>query len=222
MQQLTLKNAIIMLDNPTSPISECYRSLRINLDFFSVDREIRTIAITSAHRGEGKTTTALNLSVAYAHGGKKVLLIDADLRVPAVGRAFPVMNGKGLTDLLTGRSRLTDVVRETDIDCLSVIMAGSTPPNPSELLASHKMNAILEELSQIYEVIIIDTPPALGLIDAKIMAAKCDGVLLVLECGKVKRSIARKVKEDLVASKANLLGVVLNKNTVPMTEGYYA
>lgn len=204
-------SAIIMQTNPGSPTSEAYRSLRFNIECSVFDRGVQTITITSANRGEGKTTTALNLAVAYTQIGKKVILLDADLRNPSIHLAFGEDNSRGLTSFLTNQSGSNEIIRKTYVENLSIIMSGSKPSNPSELLLSKQMNSLLAELKQSYDLIIVDTPPILTLTDAKIMAAKCDGVLLVVEYGKVKRNIAKKVKEELMLSKAKLMGVVLNK-----------
>lgn len=204
-------SAITMQINPGSPTSEAYRSLRFNIECSVFDRGVKTITITSSNRGEGKTTTALNLAVAYTQIGKRVILIDADLRNPSIHLTFGEDNSRGLTSFLTKQSAANEIIKETYVENLSIIMSGPIPPNPSELLASKQLNSLLDELKMSYDLIIVDTPPILTLTDAKIMAAKCDGVLLVVEYGKVKRNVAQQVKEELMLSKAKLMGVVLNK-----------
>lgn len=211
MPQPSNKSAIIMQNYPNSPTAEAYRSLRFNIEFSVFDREVKTIAITSANRGEGKTTTALNLAVANAQIGKKVILLDADLRKPSIHLTFGGDYNKGLTNFLANHSAANEIIRDSYIDNLSIIKSGPIPSNPSELLASKQMNSLLDELKQNYDLIIVDTPPILMLTDAKILAAKCDGVLLVIEYGKVKRKAAQKVREELMLAKSNLIGVVLNK-----------
>lgn len=200
-----------MHTNPGSPQSDAYRTLRINIEFSAAGREIKTLAITSAYRSEGKTTTALNLAVAYAQVGMKVLLIDADLRKPSIHQAFGMHNSIGLTSVLSRRNKVDEAVRETDIENLSVLPSGPVPVNPSELLASKLLEAVLGELKPKFDVILIDTSPALSIMDARIVAAKSDGVLLVMEYHKVKREEAARLKEDLASVKANILGVALNK-----------
>jgi capsular exopolysaccharide synthesis family protein len=197
--------------NPESPAFEAYRTLRTNIDFSAFDRTVKAITITSANRGEGKTSTALNLAVAYAQAGKKVMLVDADLRKPALHLAFNWENSRGLTNYLANQIAIHEIIRETPIENLSLIVSGHIPPNPSELLASPRMSVLLTELKDKYDIILFDTSPALTLTDAKIMAAASDGVLLVVEYGKVKRDVAKKMKDDLSLVKANLLGIVLNK-----------
>lgn len=216
----TTKTSIVMLSQPDSPASEAYRTLRINLDFAAVDKEVQTIAITSAIRDEGKTATALNLAAAYARAGKKVLLVDADLRKPSIHQAFFGDNGAGLTNLIAMNKETSEVVRHSPIENLSVITSGPLPPSPSELLASHRLDALLKEWKLSYDMILLDTPPSFTLMDARIVAAKCDGTLLVMEYGRVKRAIAKRVKDDLIQVKAQLLGVVLNKINDKETEAY--
>ncbi|MBP1990387.1 CpsD/CapB family tyrosine-protein kinase [Paenibacillus eucommiae] len=211
MPKLSTNSMIIMQLNPNSLISEAYRSLRFNIEFSEFDREVKTIAITSANRGEGKTTTALNLAVAFAQIGRKVILLDVDLRKPSIHLAFGGENIIGLSNFLAGQSTLNEIKRDSYVENLSIIYSGPTPSNPSELLASKQMISLVAELKESYDMVIIDTPPALALTDAKIMAAICDGVLLVVEHGKLKRSIAKKVKDELMFAKANLLGVVWSK-----------
>jgi capsular exopolysaccharide synthesis family protein len=211
MLQPSNKSAIIMQINPNSLTSEGYRSLRFNIEFSATDRKIKTITITSANRGEGKTTIALNLAVAYAQIGKKVVLLDANLRTPSIHLAFGGDNSRGLTNYLTKRSAASEIIQESYIENLSFIMSGPIPTNPSELLASEQMNLLLAELKMNYDMIIVDTPAVLSLTDAKIMATKCDGVLLVVEYGKLKQNVAKRVKEELLLTKATLMGVVMNK-----------
>ncbi|MEX2461061.1 MAG: CpsD/CapB family tyrosine-protein kinase [Paenibacillaceae bacterium] len=211
MSEPSTKTAIIMQVNPNSLTSESYRSLRFNIEFSTLDREIKVITITSANRGEGKTTIALNLAVAYAQVGKRVVILDANLRTPSIHLAFGGDNSRGLTNYLTNRSVMKEIIEKSDVDNLSFIMSGPRPTNPSELLASGRMNALLAELKLNYDLIIVDTPAVLTLTDAKIMAAKSDGVLLVVEYGKLKLNVAKRVKEELLLAKAKLMGVVMNK-----------
>jgi capsular exopolysaccharide synthesis family protein len=204
-------NSIILLSDPGSPVSEAYRTLRINVDFAAVGREMKTIAITSTNREEGKSTTALNLAVANAQVGRNVLLVDADLRKPSIHHVLGMTNSIGLTTLLGELGDGREAIRETYIDNLSVMTSGPIPFNPSELLASTRFDSLLEEWKQAYDLIIIDTPPALSLLDAKIVATKSDGVLLVVQQRKVKRDEASRLMKDLAVVHSKLLGVVINK-----------
>lgn len=211
MRQSMNSTPIMMQLHPNSLVAEAYRALRFNIEFSVSDREVKTIAITSVSRGEGKTTTALNLATAYAQAGKKVILIDADLRNPSAHLAFSDDNRKGLTNILAGQNGTSEVIIETNVQNLSFLAAGPLLLNPSELLASKQMNELLKELKQSYDIIVVDTSPVLPIMDGKIIAAKCDGILLVVEFGKLKRKVAKKVKEDLILAKADLIGVVVTK-----------
>jgi capsular exopolysaccharide synthesis family protein len=215
------RRPIITDVNPKSPISEAYRTLRTNIQFSAVDHEVRTLMLTSAGPGEGKSTTALNLAVTYAQADKKVIIIDADLRKPTLHHSVFKSNRWGLTSLLTQQARLAEVVQETHIENLSVITSGPIPPNPSEILASNGMSKLLEELKESYDIIIIDTPPALAVTDAQIVSTKCDGVILVMDSGKVKRDAAIKAKAQLDHVKARILGVVINNKNRDDAEAYY-
>jgi capsular exopolysaccharide synthesis family protein len=213
-------STVVMQINPDSPTSEAYRSLRFNIESSILHDGIKAIAITSANRGEGKTTTALNLAVAYAQIGKKVLLLDGDLRKPSIHITFGGDSSRGLTSYLTNQSTINEIIHESYVENLSFIISGAIKLGPSELLASEKMNLLLTDLRQNYDLIIIDTPPALMLTDAKVIASKCDGVLLVLEYGKVKRHEAKKLKEELLLAKVKLIGVILNKINNNVEEAY--
>jgi capsular exopolysaccharide synthesis family protein len=220
MPKPSTNSAIIMQTHPDSPASEAYRSLRFNIDSV-FDRHENTIAVSSAGRGEGKTTTATNLAVAYAQIGKKVLLIDADLRHPSIHLSFGGENRTGLTSFLTNQCTINLIIRDSHIQNLSVIVSGPIPPNPSELLASKQMELLLAELTRNYDLIIVDTSPILASSDAKIMAARSDGVLLVVEYGKLKRNVAKKVKEELLLTKTKLLGVAMSKIHKRDAEAYF-
>ncbi len=202
---------MIMQKNPNSAYSEIYRSLRFNLECLARKNKIGTISITSGNKGEGKTTTAVNLAIATAQAGRQVVLVDANLRHPAVHLAFGVDNLRGLSGYIADQTSLYDILKESHIPNLSLITSGPLPPNPSELLQSHRLSALLAQLKQQYDAILIDTPPILNLTDAKLIATASDGVLLVVEHGKLKRAEAKKIKEDLELMKSNLLGVVVNK-----------
>lgn len=221
MSRITNKRPIITDINPKSPISEAYRTLRTNIEFSSFDEHIRVIMLTSAGPGEGKSTTAANLAVAFAQAGKKVLIMDADLRKPTLHHTFSKTNRWGLTNIIAGQAEVKEVISQTEINNLDLLASGPIPPNPSELLASKRMSALLEELKLIYDIIIVDTPPALAVTDAQIMSTKCDGVILVIDSGKVKREIALKVKMNLEYVNARILGAVLNNIDRKDGESYY-
>ncbi|TXK85626.1 CpsD/CapB family tyrosine-protein kinase [Paenibacillus sp. N3.4] len=221
MSNSTNRRPIITHQNPKSPISEAYRTLRTNIQFSSIDEELRVIMVTSAGPGEGKSTTLTNLAVAYAQADKKVLVIDADLRKPTMHHTFIVSNRWGLTNLLTNQLTIREVLQETFIPNLTIISSGPIPPNPSEILASKKMISTLDELKEQFDIILIDTPPAIAVTDSQIIATRVDGVILVVDSDKVKRDAALKAKQNLENVRARILGVVLNNVDRKNKEAYY-
>lgn len=215
------KRKLIVHANPKSPISESYVKLRTNIELSAVDEPIQVIMCTSANPGDGKSTTAANLAVAFAQADKQVLIVDADLRKPTLHHYFMTSNRGGLTNVLTNQSPLASVLRECAVPNLTVLTSGPVPPNPSELLSSKRMGALIGEWREQYDMIIIDTPPMLAVADAQILAARCDGTILVLNSGKVKRELAVRAKTGLEHAKARILGVVLNNMERKHADAYY-
>ena len=207
--------------NPKSPISEQYRTIRTNIQFSSVDEELRSILFTSSGPGEGKSMTTANIAVTYAQQGKSVLLVDADLRKPTVHYTFRLDNLKGLSNVLVGDVLLEEAIHTTSIDHLDVISSGPVPPNPSELLGSRKMRAILERAKQQYDLVIFDTPPVLAVTDAQIMADFVDGAMLVVRSKVTELDAATRAVEALKPAKARLLGTVLNDREKKGSNYYY-
>lgn len=207
--------------NPNSPISEQYRTIRTNLQFASVDKELGSILVTSAAPSEGKSLTVANLAVVYAQQGKKILLIDADLRKPTVHYTFRLDNLTGLSTVLVGEEEFTEVIQDSDVENLSVLTSGPIPPNPSELLGSKRMEQFLEDASQFYDFIIIDSPPVLAVADAQILANVVDGSLLVVRSGQTEYEAAEKAKEALERTTSKLLGAVLNDREKKGSNSYY-
>ena len=207
--------------NPKSPISEQYRTIRTNIQFSSVDEELRSILFTSSGPGEGKSMTTANIAVTYAQQGKSVLLVDADLRKPTVHYTFRLDNLKGLSNVLVGDVLLEEAIHTTSIDHLDVISSGPIPPNPSELLGSRKMRAILERAKQQYDLVIFDTPPVLAVTDAQIMADFVDGAMLVVRSKVTELDAATRAVEALKPAKARLLGTVLNDHEKKGSDYYY-
>jgi protein-tyrosine kinase len=214
-----MERNLITLDDPKSPISEQYRTIRTNIQFSFIDETMRSLMITSSSPSEGKSTTAANLAIVFAQQGKKVLLIDADLRKPTVHYTFRLNNYTGLTSVLTRSSSLLSACQETNVENLYVLTSGPIPPNPAELLSSKMMDNCLQEIYEAFDLIIFDTPPVLAVTDAQILANKCDGTILVVASGKTEIDAAVKAKELLTAANAKLLGVVLNQRK--LREGHY-
>lgn len=212
---------LIAHHNSKSPISEQYRTIRTNIEFSTIDQELKTIMVTSTSPGEGKTTTASNLAVVMAQQGKRVLLIDADLRKPAIHYTFRLTNTQGLTSVLSKHIQLEEGIHKTEVPNLDVLPSGPIPPNPTEMVGSAAMAYLLKELSTYYEMIIIDSPPTLAVADSQVMANRVDGTVLVVQSGGTDKEAALKAKEQLIKAKAKLLGVVLNRKEVKGSSYYY-
>jgi len=206
---------------PASPSSESYRALRTNIRFASVDKPVTTLLITSAEPGAGKTTVTANLGTVCAQAGLQVVLIDADLRLPSLHQLFHLDKLTGLTDLLVGDvQNVEECIAKTEIDNLRVITSGSIPPNPSELLGSKRMDAILTEVKKNADLVILDTTPTLAVTDAAILSSKVDGVILLIEAKRTSHEAAQRTFEMLRQVGATTLGAVLVK-AKPEHKAYY-
>jgi len=208
-----------VLNHPRSPVSEAFRSLRTNLEFTNIDQTLTKILITSSGPSEGKTTIATNLAAIIAQGGKRVLLIDADMRRPRIHSVFGVSNRVGLSSLFRGNMTVGAAIRAVEgMENVFILTSGSLPPNPTELLASAKMDYILQEASKLVDVIIMDSPPSI-VADYQVLATKTDGVLVVVQPGYTHAGAAYAMMEQLGRVNARALGVVLNK--IPRGSYYY-
>lgn len=203
---------LVVLNKPSSVVSEQFRTIRTNIQFSMIDEKLRTVVVTSAGPASGKSTIAANLAATFASNDKKVLLVDSDLRKPTVHKTFKVRNNDGLTTLLTDRSaNLEDVIYRTHTDGLYILTSGAIPPNPAELLASNRMEEIKQEMIDYFDLIIFDMPPLLAVTDAQVMASKTDGVLFVIPKGKANKEEVFKAKDLLGKVQANVLGAILNR-----------
>ncbi len=207
--------------DPKSPISEQYRTIRTNIQYSSIDKEIRAIMVTSSGPAEGKSTTAANLAVTFSQLGKKVLLVDADLRKPTVHHTFGVNNLFGFTTVLTKQKTLDKTILETEEQDLYILTSGPIPPNPAELLSSKSMEQFIEDAKSQFEYIIFDTPPLLAVADPQILANQVDASILVVFSEKTEIDQAKKSKELLENAQSKLLGVVLNHKEVQNGDYYY-
>lgn len=207
--------------SPRSPVSEQYRTVRTNLQFAMVDKELEALVVTSSGPEEGKSMTTANLAVVYAQQGKKVLLIDADLRKPTVHYTFRLDNLQGLSSVLVGEESFEDAINTTDVENLDVISCGPIPPNPSELLGSRRMQAVLQKAKEFYDVVIFDTPPVLAVTDAQILTNIADGALLVIRSNQTEFEAVERAKDALNTSHGKLLGTVLNDRDKKSSNYYY-
>ena len=203
--------------------AEAYRTLRTNLIFSQAVQSLKTVVVTSASPGEGKTTTAANLAVTFAQQGMQVLLVDCDLRRSRLHKMFQVPRDPGLTELILDHEVVAQVVRPTPVDGLSVLTSGTLPPNPSELLGGARMESVLQMLQERYDMIVLDSPPLLAASDASVLGTKTDGVLLVVRAGQTERGAAQQAIQQLANVGARVIGAVLNDPDakVPQYGGYY-
>ena len=201
-------------------VAEAFRSLRTNLQYAALGSPLRILTVTAAGPDEGKSSITANLAVALAQGGTRVLAVGADLRRPALHRAFDLDHRVGLTSVLMGRMSLEEAVRHTEPWGVDVLPSGPLPPNPAELLGSRQMAALLEEMRQRWELVLLDTPPVVALSDAALLAARSDGVLLVVTAHQTPRDVVVAARRQLEQVGARILGVVLNR-VRPSESGRY-
>ena len=206
---------------PKSPVSEAYRSLRTNIQFAKADKKVKTALVTSSVPGEGKSTTVANLAITFAQMGAKTLLIDADLRRPVLHGIFGCSRNEGLTNVLVGRSTLEEAIHQTRIEGLNLLVSGTLPPNPSELLNSKVMIKLVEKVASVYDFVLFDTPPVIAVTDAAVLATKVDGVVLIVKSGETSREVIERSRMLLDKVNANLLGVLVNGVNVNMMYGSY-
>lgn len=200
--------ALTMLTDPRSPAAEAYRNLAANLQFAYADRHLQTVGVTSAAAGEGKSTTTANLAIALAEGGRRVIVIDADLRRPELHTIFGTSLQEGLSTVLLGDQQ-TLPLHDTAAPGVRLLSSGPSPANPLEALASRKLDFVLSQARAQADFVLVDTPPAGALADAAVLAPRLEGILLVVNAGKTRRDLARRAREQLDRVNANILGVVL-------------
>lgn len=216
-----MTNTLITVSNPRSPVAEAFRTLRTNLEFSNLDKSLRTILVTSASPEEGKSTTLANLAVTIAQSGKRVILVDADLRRPTQHQIFGLKSTPGLTDMVRDDALLANPpTQDTGVPNLRVLTSGQQPPNPAEILGSKRLSEILAALLENADMVLFDAPPILAVTDAAVLASRVDAVLLVVSAGKTKRENARKAQTQLEKINARVIGAVLN-NAQPERGGQY-
>lgn len=215
-----MKNEIVVIENPKSPDAEMFRNLRTNIQFMNADSDKKVILITSTAPSEGKSYVTANLATAFAQIDKKVLIVDSDMRK---GRQYSLFNlnpRPGLSNYLSGvveksftenKDNINNFIQETNIDNLYILVAGSVPPNPSELLVSHKMNSIIEDLKKEFDIILFDAPPCLIVADALMIARLVDFSILVTAQYITRMEDLIKAKSTIENVGGKVAGVVLNK-----------
>jgi polysaccharide biosynthesis transport protein len=197
---------------PRSPVTDAFRSLRINVEFSTLDSPLKTIVVTSASESEGKTTIASNLAVSLAQGGKKVVLLEADLRRPKLHTPLGISEDSGLSQVFLNGINVNEVMHPWVDENLNVVVGGFTPPNTTELLGSARMDRVLNEIEKRADIVIIDAPPFF-VPDALVLASKVDGVLLVVSSGSSKEKDVRGMMEQIDRTGVKVIGVAMNKVT---------
>lgn len=214
---------LVTLADPRSPAAEAYRSLYLNLTFSGQEQSLRTLLVTSAGPDEGKSTTLANLAVVAAQMGRKVILVDCDLRQPRQQELFGLRNEQGVSSLATGQASWQTASQTVgEVPGLQVLTSGPLPVSPTQVLASRRMEELIGELAAQADLVLFDSPPVVAVSDASVLATKVDGVLLVLNAGQTKRDYARRAKEALEKVHARIVGAVLtNAPADAALQGYY-
>lgn len=220
MDELTMQHISLRFDKREDyRTKEAFKTLRTNIEFSGAD--LKVIAVTSCTPNEGKSSVTMELAKAFAEAGKRTLLIDADMRKSVlVGRYKTGAVRLGLTHILAGREKLGSVLCKTNFPRLYMIFSGPVPPNPSELLGGTVFEGIITKTRQLFDYVIVDTPPLGSVIDAAVAAKKCDGTILVIENNAISYKFVQRVKEQLDKAGSRILGVVLNKVDMS-TKGVY-
>jgi len=222
---------------PKSNLAESYRTVRTNVNFASLEKGIQSIVLTSSSPQEGKTSTIVNLAITMAQSGRKVLLVEGDLRKPVIAKMFGLPSSEGLTDaihanfewkkcvrtiadMMAGKMTVDEILKTPGIDNLNVLPAGTIPPNPAELISSQYVNDMISEAKKEYDYVFIDAPPLLSAADAAVLSSKADGVVMVYRVGKIPRGALKRAKSQLEHVKANIIGVVLNGLRAELSTDY--
>jgi len=218
------KRRLITFEDPKSPISESYRSLRTNVSYASsLDKKIKSILISSSQPGEGKSTTTANLAIAFAQLRKKTLLVDADLRKPVQHNVFGHARGPGLSEYLVGEvEQLDSIIHQTKVENLSILTAGGLPPNPSELLGSESMSKLVEQLEAEWDIVLFDSPPIVAVTDASTISREIDAIALVVKAGHTERTAVDRALDMIKSVNAPLIGAILNSASQESLGGKYA
>lgn len=206
--------------NPNSAVAEAYRTLRTNLLFMGTDRPMHTLLVTSAAPSEGKSTVSINTAISIAASGKKVLLVEADMRRPRFAKSFSLESHRGLSTWLVAGGAGEAHIQTSSVEGVDVLVCGPLPPNPAELLHSKRFDAILGEMKESYDTVIFDSPPVLPVSDALSLANRLDGCIVVVRAGRTTRHMVRDCKRQLAAVRAPVLGAVLNHQEQPRRGKY--
>jgi capsular exopolysaccharide synthesis family protein len=211
---------LVVVQAPRSAAAEAYRTLSTNIQFSSLDRTVRTLLVTSVGANEGKSIVLANLAITMAEGGRRIVMVDCDLRRPALHTLFGLADQPGLTTMVLDES-IAPPIQPTSIANVSLVAAGPLPPNPSELISSERFMRVLGAIGAAADVVLIDAPPVTAVADASILATRIDGVLLVVDSGRTRRDAARRATEQLQRVGARLLGAVLTNDKAERDQTRY-
>ena len=217
-----LKRRLITKEDPKSPVSEAYRSLRTSMLYSTSEKNLKSILVSSAGPGEGKTTTVANLAITYANLGKKTLLVDTDLRRPVVHKVFDLERDPGITTYLSSATdNYTDLIQTSEISNLSIITAGIIPPNPSELLGSNRMTKFVKQIENDWDMVLFDSPPMIAVTDATMISKEIDQVVLIVKVGQTDKKAFHHTINNLRNINAPLGGIIMNAVTSKSSYGSY-
>jgi capsular exopolysaccharide synthesis family protein len=217
------RRRLITYEDPKSPVSESYRSLRTNISYASADKKIKSLLVSSPQPGEGKSTTTANLAIAFAQLRKRTLLVDADLRKPVMHNVFDKNRGPGLSEYLVGEVEdIKSIIHPTKVDNLFIASAGGLPPNPSELLGSDRMSGLVDQLEQEWDMVLFDSPPIVSVTDASMISGEIDAIVLVVKAGQTDRAAVDRALDTIINVKAPLIGVILNGANPETLSGKYS
>lgn len=216
-----MRSRLVTHLEPKSAVSEAYRTFRTNLQFLDPDNPVKSLVLTSAGPGEGKSTTVANVAITFAQTGSKTLLVDTDLRKPILHKIFGMPQDNGLTNFLTETEDSKDIIKHTEIEGLDVITSGPLPPNPSEMISSKKMTGFIADMKEKYDMVFYDTPPVIAVTDSMILATKLDGVVLIVRSAQTNQQALARAVSQLENVKAKIFGVLLNGVNVDQMYGSY-
>jgi non-specific protein-tyrosine kinase len=211
---------LVALQSPRSAAAEAYRTLSTNIQFSSLDREIRSLLVTSVGADEGKSIVLANLAITMAESGRRVVILDCDLRRPALHTIFQLPDQPGLTSMMLDES-LAPPLHGTVTQNVSLIPAGPLPPNPAELISSERFGRALAAIGDLADIVLVDAPPINAVADATILATRVDGVLLVVDSGRTRRDAARRAKQQLDRVGARVLGATLTNVRAEKSQSAY-
>ncbi len=216
-----MRDCIVTFKSPKDPISEAFRNMRTNITFSDIDNEIKVLTITSAGKGEGKSTIMANYAVALAQSNKRILIVDCDLRQPRIHRLFERNNRVGLANVLVREVDIANAIQRTEVEGLHMMASGPIPPNPSEMLASRRMEELISLLRESYDYVLIDTPPVGVVTDAAVLSKVTDGFVIVAALDVVNKEGIKVAISNIETVGGHIIGVIANNTPMNKRSGYY-